>query len=364
MSIADEALSKPAKAKKNADRPRQKGLKKFLPCKGDSRSEIISKIIVLVSIAALIICLFVLAKYFFEVYEAQQTHDDLLYIYNTNKVVPSIDDPLPGETTTSADLSSDTDEDISEEEEEIVLEPLELLPSAEAFLAINPDTAGYVRIPGVLEEVVVQGTDNSYYLTHNFYGSKRQCGTCFADYRAVVNDYLFRQSDNIILYAHNQKDGTMFGNMDYYRWNTEYWLQNPFIYFNNDYEEGTYVIFASFVTNTEPEDDNGNVFDYWNYVNFNDDYPYDYFMSEVTKRSTIITGVDVQPTDKFLTLSTCSTEFDNSRHALIARRLRDGETEADIDTTEFQVNPNPKWPAIYYKYAGGTYIETDEDIES
>ena len=80
-------------------------------------------------------------------------------------------------------------------------------------------------------------------------------------------------------------------------------------------------------------------------------------MDEITKRSTIITGVDCNEDDEYLTLSTCSTEWDDSRHILVARKLRDGETADSIDTTKFSKNPNPKWPAIYYKYNGGTYID-------
>lgn len=236
------------------------------------------------------------------------------------------------------------------------LPPLEELAAAKELLAINPDTVGYVRIPDCVDEPVVKGTDNEYYLKHNFYNNQRQCGTCFADYRNKVGGY--ERSDNIILYAHNQKDGTMFGNLDYYRWDPAYWLKNPFVYFNTNYSEDVYVIIASFVINTLPEHDNGNpVFDYQNYIDFNDDYPYDKFMDEITKRSTIITGIDCTEDDEYLTLSTCSTEWDESRHVIVARKLRADESTDTIDTTKFSKNPNPKWPAIYYKYNGGTYID-------
>ena len=109
-------------------------------------------------------------------------------------------------------------------------------------------------------------------------------------------------SDNITLYGHNQKDGTMFGTLDKYKWDYSYWLKNPFIYFDTNYEQGTYVIIASFVTNTKPEHDNGYVFDYQNYSKFQDTgtYTYENFVKEITERSTIITGVDVQKGDKFL----------------------------------------------------------------
>jgi hypothetical protein len=133
---------------------------------------------------------------------------------------------------------------------------------------------------------------------------------------------------------------------------------NPFIYFNSNYTEDTYVIISSFVINTLPEHDNGNdIFDYHNYINFGEIRSYENFMEEITERSTIITGIDCNADDDYLTLSTCSTEWDDSRHVIVARKLRNGETKESIDTTNFSKNPNPKWPAIYYKYNGGTYID-------
>lgn len=312
----------------------------------------------IIAAVVLAVCLIVLGWYFYTVYEAKQNNREISDIFNNTpqyRVIHAADEDAPDSTAETSAPDGDGSDDSTVTE--IVREPLIVTPSAQELLNINPDTVGYVRVPGIIEEVVVQGDDDKYYLTHNFYNETRQCGTCFADYRNNVNDYPDMQSDNIVLYAHNQADGSMFGNMDYYRWNYNYWQENPFIYFSNNYEESTYVIISSFVTNALPEHDDGNVFDYWNYIDFNDTYSYDTFISEITKRSTIITGVDVQPTDKFLTLSTCSTEWDESRHAIIARRLRDGETVDDFDTSKLQINQNPKWPAIYYKYHGGSYTE-------
>ncbi len=343
MSMSDEAkIASGAKAKK---KKKKSFSESFIPQKGDSSSEILSKIIALISIAVVIVCLIVLGCYFYEMFEAKQNHETLKVIYQQAQQSASAVTKVPEETRI-------TDDNTPQEE----LPPPEILPAAKELLEINPDTIGYVNIPGCVDEPVVLGQDNIYYLDHNFYNNQRQCGTCFADHRNVIEAY--ERSDNVILYAHNQKDGTMFGNLDYYRWDPAYWLKNPFIYFNTNYSEDTYVIISSFVINTKPEHDNNNpVFDYQNYINFTDNYSYDTFISEVTKRSTIITGVECSKDDKYLTLSTCSTEWDDSRHVLVARKLRDGETAENFDTTKFSKNPNPKWPAIYYKYNGGTYID-------
>lgn len=337
-------------------KPKQKKQKKgfvesFIPLKSDKPNEVLSKVIVLASIAALIVCGIVLAIYFYHIFEAKQNHTELSDKY---KIFNNLSQSDSAENTVTPPVTEVGDDG------EIIRNPLVNLSFADEMLAINQDYAGYVSIPGVLSEAVVQAADNDFYLKKNIYGQTRSCGTVFADYRNVVNDYSDLQSDNIILYGHNQRDGTMFGQLDYYKWDYKYWLQNPFIYFDNKYEQSTYVIVASFIINTEPEHDNGNVFDYQNYINFSEEHSFESFEKELNTRSHFHTGIDFNEDDQYITLSTCSYEWEPARHVIIGRKLRAGETPENIDTTGFAVNPNPKWPAVYYKYNGGTYVETNE----
>ncbi len=342
MSMTDE-IKKPQKVKKKKKKSFSEA---FIPRKGDSKKEIASKVFSLISLAVLIVCIVILGVYFYHQFEAKKNNENIKVIYNQAQ--------QKNEAAVTEDQTL-----VDESVPEVERPPLVKTSAAEEMLAINKDYAGYVYIPNVMSEAVVKTDNNEYYLNHNFYDQTRSCGTVFADYRNVVNDYSDKVSDNIILYGHNQRDGTMFGNMDYYKWDYKYWLKNPYIYFDNHYSSGTYVIISSFVINTEPEHDNGNVFDYNNYINFQSEgtYTYENFIKEITERSHFITGVDVNEDDKFLTLSTCTYEWEPARHVIVARKLRSGETTDDIDITKFTVNPNPKWPAIYYKYNGGSYQE-------
>ena len=83
------------------------------------------------------------------------------------------------------------------------------------------------------------------------------------------------------------------------------------------------------------------------------------FVDEVEQRSFIKTGVDVQGTDKLLTLSTCTYYFDrngalqDARCAVVARLVRDGESE-EVDTSKATKNENPRMPQLYYDVFGGT----------
>ena len=344
MAMSDEVHAAPRY--KQPQKKKKSFAESFIPLSGDSPKEVFSKVIVLISILALIVCGVILGVYFYHIFEAKQNHSDIKNIkskYNT----------IGQDSEASAPVVILPEEDGGE----IVRAPLVDLPFAEEMLAINPNYVGYVSIPGRVDEAVVQADDNEYYLKKNIYDQTRSCGTVFADFRDVVSDYADLQSDNIILYGHNQRDGTMFGELDYYKWDYKYWLQNPFIYFDNRYEHNTYVIIASFVVNTEPEHDNGYVFDYQNYINFDDSYPFETFIKEINERSHFHTGIDVNENDQFITLSTCSYEWEPSRHVIIGRKLRSGETVETMDLSGFEVNPNPKWPAIYYKYNGGTYVE-------
>ena len=238
-------------------------------------------------------------------------------------------------------------------------EPLVMLDSMQSFVNDNADTAGWITVGGTtIDNVVMQTDNNEYYLDHDFYGNYSQPGTVFADFRCVVNDYDFNQSDNIVLYGHNQANGAMFGTLQKYKitkQNTkkfDFYLQHPTFTFSNLYEEYTYTIIAIFICEVEPEQTtDGNVFDYHNYIRFGSkERTYEEFISNVEERSEIITGVDVQEGDKFMTLSTCSNEFEPSRFVVIGRRVRDGESP-EVDTSLAKLNPDAKEPDWNYIYS-------------
>ena len=74
---------------------------------------------------------------------------------------------------------------------------------------------------------------------------------------------------------------------------------------------------------------------------------YSAYLNELAQRSLYDTGVDVLPTDKLLTLSTCSHEFEDARFVVVARLVRPGESAA-VDTSKATENPNPRYPQAYY----------------
>lgn len=292
---------------------------------GDNLREIISKVFTQLCCIALLVCVIVLWDYFKAMYDNVRLNSSLSDIYGD--ITNAIDDGLGIER---------------------------YLPSAEALLEINPDTVGWVKIEDTkVDNVVVlhpqDTSDSFYYLTHNFNGNEARAGTIFIDYRTTIK--YNKQSDNLVLYGHNEKDNTMFGDLDKYKNDLEFYQSHPVVQFNTNYDTGEYKIIACFVTSVLPSQSaDGTVFDYQNYIDF-DEARYNDFIYNVMLRSQIITPVDVQYGDKFITLSTCSNEFDPSRFVVVARKVRDGESPT-VDTSLAYTNPNqkePDWDTIYGK---------------
>lgn len=315
---------------------------KFIPQKGDSKGDVTRKIITLIAAVVLVVSLVILIGYF-----AQHAR--------TKAEI----DRQREEHTSVVTITQVTTESVTESETTATEPPpLEVLPSMESFLAENPDTAGWITIPNTnVDNVVLQTNNNDYYMSRDFYGNKNIAGQIFADFRCVINDYEENQCDNLILYGHNQADGTMFGTLKKYKIkkdntkNFDFYLENPTFTFSNLYEEYTYKIIAMFVIEVEPyHTRDGYIFDYHNYVKFGKTKrKFSDFKENVLKRTAVNTGVDFDENDKYITLSTCSNEFDQSRFVVIGRRVRDGESpEVDISLAEINTDMlEPDYDFIY-----------------
>jgi sortase B len=316
----------------------KKFFQKLLPSGSDSNSERTHKIILLSSVAAVLVLCCALALH-------------LLLKNNGDSLTEQLETAVPEIITTVA-VSAEPPET------EPPPPPLVLLERFIPYIESNEHTAGWLKVGGTsIDDIVVQNEDNEFYLDHSFAGKESQAGTIFADWRCVVNDYDWNQSDNIILYGHNQKDGSMFGTLQRYkvkstsRGNFQFYLKNPTFTFSNLYEEYTYKIIAIFVIEVDEwQTRNGIVWDYHNYVLIkNMPQPRDYASWEenLINRTAVSTGVDFNEDDKFMTLSTCSNEFEPSRFVVIGRRVRDGE-DPNVDTSAASVNENAIEPDYNY----------------
>lgn len=316
----------------------------FIPRKGDSAGVLARKIITDAASIILVVALIILAWYFVQqakikrdIEEQRRQHEDYTVITQSTTAPPETE-----ATTTETEPP-----------------PLVMLENMKSFVEDNPDTAGWITVSNTnIDNVVVQTDNNEYYMEKDFHGNYNIAGQLYIDFRCIANDYNNKQSDNIIIYGHNQADNTMFGTLKRYKIkkdntkNFDFYLENPTFKFSNLYEEYTYKIIAMFVIEVEPyQTRDGVIFDYHNYVNFGSkERTFDEFKENVLKRTAVNTGVDFDENDKFMTLSTCSNEFDQSRFVVIGRRVRDGES-AEVDTSKAEINEDMLEPDYNYIYS-------------
>ena len=168
---------------------------------------------------------------------------------------------------------------------------------------INEDCVAWIHIEDTaINYPVVQGSDNSFYLKHLIDGKWNSAGCIFLDSR-VDSDLSDRHS---IIYGHHMKDGTMFSGLtkykkqDYYEAHPEGLLITP---------KRTYRIefFAGYVASVEDSA--------WK-IGFESDAEFETWIKEVQNRSWFTSPLSPAVTDRILTLSTCSYEFDNARYVL------------------------------------------------
>ncbi len=191
----------------------------------------------------------------------------------------------------------------------------------------NQDMVAWICLPGTkIDYPVLQtGVDNmNYYLDKDFDHKPSKAGALY------IREFcdVFRPSDNVVIYGHNMKNGSMFGILDYYT-NPSYWEKHQTIEFHTLYEEHTYQIFAVFAISADP----GN----YPYHQFNDaasQEEFDAFIRIVTNapdadpaitkkiKYYINPGITPQYGDKLITLSTCEyTMGDNGRLVVMAYRI-------------------------------------------
>ena len=166
----------------------------------------------------------------------------------------------------------------------------------------NSDVVGYIDVSNTdAKYVVAKGSDNDFYLRHNFNRAYNVAGWIFADYRNK-----FDGSDrNIIIYGHNMQDGSMFGSLKKII-TTEWQNEEQEIILITEQGKYKYKPFSVYIVDAE---------DYYLRTDIDAEY-----IRTVSGRSYHDFNVPVTGSDDILTLSTC-TGTGNKRIVLHAKKI-------------------------------------------
>ena len=158
----------------------------------------------------------------------------------------------------------------------------------------NSDTIAWLKVEGTnVNYPVVQTTDNSYYLSHDYRKNANAGGWVFGDYRSNFNEF----KKNTIIYGHNLNNKTMFGSIpdSVLSSNWQKNENNHIIKMSTPTSNTIWKIFS--VYTIEPET-------YYLKTAFSTE-TFQKFINTIKNRSIYNFNTDITTDDKILTLSTC-----------------------------------------------------------
>lgn len=204
-------------------------------------------------------------------------------------------------------------EEAGEPVEELPTEPEEpLLEKYAALYEENHDLIGWLSIEGmVIDYPVMQCEDDEYYLHHDFYGNDSKYGCLYVRGVADVDT----PGTNFIIYGHNMKDGSMFGDLDLYR-RENFYREHPT---DTLYEERTYEIIAVFRSQVYHSGE--DAFRYYQFYEAQTQEEFAYFYENIKELALYDTGVTAEFGDTFLTLSTCAYHVEDGRFVVVAKAV-------------------------------------------
>ena len=183
----------------------------------------------------------------------------------------------------------------------------------------NPDTIGWIRVPDTnIDYPIVQGTDNDFYLKHDFYGEKNVAGAIYLDFESE-KDFISR---NNILYGHNMKNGSMFKDVVRYK-DPEYFKSHQFF---SIYTPSREIHLKAVACYYGAADDNVAV----RKTRFKSQENFDEWVKAILAPCSYKEDV-LYPARNMYSLVTCSYEVNNARTFLFAVEVDEDGNELGMD---------------------------------
>lgn len=249
-----------------------------------SENRKIKKVIVILLIVVFIASCIYIAKYFYDK-------------YRTNKA--------------SSILST-----VEVDSAKITKDKTEKMLQLEELQKENSDIIGWIKLKGTnIDYPVLQSKDNSFYMTHNYKKEYAKNGSIFLD-----KDYDWTlPSTNLLLYGHNNQDGTMFQDLIKYK-EESFYKDHPTINFTTTAEDAEYQIIAVFLSRVYYKSEM-NVFRYYYFIKAENEEDFNSYIQNSKEASLYETGNTAVYGEQLLTLSTCSYHTEDGRLAIVAKKI-------------------------------------------
>ena len=237
-------------------------------------------------------------SHFKEANEQEELYESLAQIVEKTETSPETEAPMP---TTPP------------EGDELVM-----LPEYAELYEQNNDLIGWICIEDTkINYPVMQSVDEpNFYLKHGFDKGYTDYGCPYVGENCDVS----KPSDNLIIYGHHMKNGSMFSDLEKFK-KKDFWEEHKTFSFNTLYEKQTYEVIAVFKTVVYT--DSTSEFKYFQFSDAQTPEQFDEYIAKCKEKALYDTGVSAEYGDKLITLSTCEYSNTNGRLVLVAKRIVD-----------------------------------------
>lgn len=201
--------------------------------------------------------------------------------------------------------------------------------SVYAFLddlkAENSDFTAWLKIQGTnIDNPVYISNKTDYYKNKNMLKKHSRYGALY-----IPKENSKPYCQNTVIYGNNIQDGSMFGTLKYFR-NLKFYKQNPTVSLTVNGKTEKYVIYAVNVVSEKQKKD-------YTKSEFQGKNSFFSWINKQKQNSIINTGIDVEYSDRILTLITDAKDFDGAKLVVSARKLRVKE-HYNLDVSKAKVN--------------------------
>ena len=254
---------------------------------------------------------FSLIRYYVDSQQQQDLYNDLAGMVEASR--PQVEDTVPSTGNDDPSDPSDPSEPTGPTEDPVLSA---ILPEYRAIWQLNNDLIGWIKIPDTaINSPVLQSKEKDYYLYRNFNGEENIHGAIYAREECDV----LTPSDNVTVYGHHMKDGSMFNNLDFFM-KKSFWKDHQTFTFDTIHERRTYQVFAVFKTSG----DAGVGYPFHVFVDAVSEDHFNQFVADIKEMSLYDTGITAEYGDKLLCLCTCEYSKWNYRLIVVAKLI---ETE-------------------------------------
>lgn len=177
----------------------------------------------------------------------------------------------------------------------------------------NKDMVGWISIEETVINYPVMHTPENpdFYLKHSFEQEYSDYGVPYVAGNCQLNP----RSDNIIIYGHHMKNGTMFGALTEYA-DKDFYEKHKIIRFDTLADQAEYEILAVFKTTVYE----GNGFVFYEFVDAESEGEFQEYIRKCKQLSLYDTGVSAEYGNELLTLSTCEYSSRNGRMVVVGKK--------------------------------------------